>query len=175
MPPRADPYMSQFGAALQSRFSDADRVALAAAEGRRKSATDAELQEVCRGYFKVFIRGYLADPASIARVRGDICADPPAALRNSNNVNRSVLGSLGAFDLRPGLSSVKVPSLVVHGDRDPIPLESAREWATSLGQARLLVIADSGHFPFVEQPEVFFAPVEAFLQGRWPANAASKP
>jgi proline iminopeptidase len=173
LPPRATPYLSQFQTALQSRFSQADEAALAAARDRRAKATDADTQDACRAYYLVFGRAYLADPTSISRVRGDFCAGPPPALRNSANVNRSVLGSLGEFDLRPQLLSVKVPTLIVHGDRDPIPLESAREWATSLGQGRLLVIADSGHFPFVEKPDAFFEPVMAFLNGRWPTAATA--
>jgi pimeloyl-ACP methyl ester carboxylesterase len=37
--------------------------------------------------------------------------------------------------------------------------------------ARLLVIPNSGHFPFLEQPQKFFAAAELFLQGRWPDDA----
>jgi len=104
-------------------------------------------------------------------MRGDLCAAPAAALRNFSNINRSIMGSLGAFDLPPQLAAIKVPALVIHGASDPIPMASAREWAASLADGRLLVIEQSGHFPFVERPEAFFPAATAFLKGEWPPAA----
>jgi proline iminopeptidase len=171
MPPRADPYMTEFSQTLQSRFSDGDRAAMAAASARRQKATDADASDACRAYYAVFIKGYLHSPAAAARMRGDLCAAPAAALRNFSNINRSIMGSLGAFDLRPQLAAIRVPALVVHGASDPIPMASAREWAANLADGRLLVIEQSGHFPFVERPDAFFPAATAFLKGQWPAAA----
>lgn len=171
MPPRAEPYMAEFSKTLQSRFTDADRAAMAEASARRKAAADADAADACRAYYAVFIRAYLHSPTAAAQMRGDLCAAPAAALRNASNINRSVMGSLGAFDLRPQLAALKIPTLIIHGDHDPIPMASAREWASGLPDGRLLVIEQSGHFPFVERPDVFFAAATAFLKGEWPSAA----
>jgi proline iminopeptidase len=171
MPPRAEPHMKAFSQTLQSRFTDGDRAAMAEASARRQKATDADAPDACRAYYAVFIKGYLHNPADAARMRGDLCAAPAAALRNFSNINRAVMSSLGAFDLRPQLAAVKAPTLVVHGTSDPIPMASAREWAASLPDGRLLVIEQSGHFPFVERPEAFFPAATAFLKGEWPPAA----
>jgi proline iminopeptidase len=171
MPPRAEPYMTAFSQTLQSRFTDGDRAAMAEAGARRQKAADADAPDACRAYYAVFIKGYLHSPATAARMRGDLCAAPAAALRNFSNINRSIMGSLGAFDLRPQLAAIKVPTLVIHGASDPIPMASAREWAASLSDGRLLVIEQSGHFPFVERPDAFFPAATAFLQGEWPPAA----
>jgi proline iminopeptidase len=171
MPPRAEPYMTAFSQTLQSRFTDADRAAMAEASARRQKAADADAQDACRAYYAVFIKGYLHRPAAAARIRGDLCAAPAAALRNFSNINRSIMGSLGAFDLRPQLAAIKVPALVIHGASDPIPMASAREWAASLSDGRLLVIEQSGHFPFVERPDTFFPAATVFLRGEWPPAA----
>ena len=171
MPPRAEPYMTAFSQALQARFTEADRAAMAEASARRQKAADADASDACRAYYAVFIKGYLHSPAAGARMRGDLCAAPAAALRNFSNVNRSIMGSLGAFDLRPQLAAIKVPTLIIHGTSDPIPMASAREWAANLPNGRLLVIEQSGHFPFVERPEVFFPAATAFLKGEWPPAA----
>jgi len=61
--------------------------------------------------------------------------------------------------------------LVIHGTEDLIPLESSREWAATLSNARLLVIQGSGHFPHLEFPEVYFPAVNCFLAGEWPVDA----
>jgi pimeloyl-ACP methyl ester carboxylesterase len=50
-------------------------------------------------------------------------------------------------------------------------MASAREWAASLPNGRLLVIEQSGHFPFVERPDAFFPAARAFLHGEWPPAA----
>lgn len=170
MPPRRS-YLEQFQTALRSRFDADDQRLLAEISERRRTAADDRVQDECRAYYRVFIKGYLSDPSRAQRLKGDFCGAPPPAIRNFGRVNGSVLGSLGDFDLRARLAAVRVPALVVHGDRDPIPLESAREWAASLPDARLLVVGDSGHFPYVEQPDAFFPAATEFLRGRWPARS----
>jgi hypothetical protein len=57
------------------------------------------------------------------------------------------------------------------GAEDLIPLESSREWAAALPNARLLLIPDAGHMPAIEAPEVFFPAADRFLRGAWPEQA----
>ncbi|HEV2863359.1 MAG TPA: alpha/beta hydrolase [Pyrinomonadaceae bacterium] len=59
----------------------------------------------------------------------------------------------------------KAPVLVVHGEADPIPVASSEAWARAFPNGRLLLVKGAGHLPQVEQPEVFFGAVEAFLKG----------
>jgi proline iminopeptidase len=171
IPARATPYLEQFQKTLMERLSDEDKTAKDKAAARRRAASDEELAGACRDYWKVFLKAYVDDPASISRMRGDVCAAPPAALRNSSKVNGAIFDHLGDFDFRPILESLSVPTLVIHGEKDPIPMEAAREWAGSLKDARLLVVKGSGHFPFVEKPASFFPPSLEFLGGRWPSGA----
>ncbi len=66
---------------------------------------------------------------------------------------------------------MQVPTLIIHGSDDAIPLASSEEWAATLPNARLLVIQECGHFPFLEAPDVFFPAVERFVAGSWPEEA----
>ena len=68
------------------------------------------------------------------------------------------------FDLRPELSRITVPTLVVTGEDDFIcaPV-SAREIAAAVPDARLVLVPECGHFVFVEQPERFRTAVSDFL------------
>jgi proline iminopeptidase len=79
-------------------------------------------------------------------------------------VQQSVWESLGNFDLlMPGrLDSVRIPTIVIHGRQDPIPLESSEAAALALG-AELIVIEGSGHVPYVEQPNALFSAIRSFL------------
>ena len=59
-----------------------------------------------------------------------------------------------AFDVPAHLSTVRVPTLVVHGADDQVtPVARAEELARGIPGARLEVISDAGHIPQLEQPE----------------------
>jgi pimeloyl-ACP methyl ester carboxylesterase len=81
------------------------------------------------------------------------------------------MASLGEWDWRASVRSLKAPVLVIHGSRDVLPLDGARGWATVPPDARLLLLEDTGHFPWLEAPERFFTAVDDFLKGRWPAGS----
>jgi proline-specific peptidase len=68
------------------------------------------------------------------------------------------------FDLRAELRKIEAPTLVVVGDDDMIagPV-CADTIIRELPDARLVTIADSGHFVYVEQPEAFRTALTDFL------------
>jgi proline iminopeptidase len=69
------------------------------------------------------------------------------------------------MDLRPELGAIATPTLVVVGEDDFIcDVTSAREMADRVPGARLVVIPDAGHFPWVEQPAAFRQALDEFLR-----------
>jgi proline iminopeptidase len=69
-----------------------------------------------------------------------------------------------SMDLRPELAGIDAPTLVVVGDDDFIcDVTSAHEMADGISGARLAVIGEAGHFPWVEQPAAFRAALDPFL------------
>lgn len=71
----------------------------------------------------------------------------------------------GADDLRPRLGEITVPTLVVGGRHDWVcPPAASRALASGIPAARLVEIADAGHFPFSEEPAAFQAAVRTFLE-----------
>ena len=103
--------------------------------------------------FELSVAGYFSDPGK---------ARDLTPFRVVGRVQQSVWESLGDFDLIRGLEGVKVPSIVIHGRDDPIPLASSLEAARALG-TNLVVLDDCGHVPYVEQPERFFSALDTFL------------
>jgi proline iminopeptidase len=120
------------------------------AGGLRERDPDAYRQRA----FEISVAGYFADPAR---------ARDLTPFRVTGRVQQSIWQSLGDYDLRGALASVRVPTLVLHGRQDPIPLASSEEAARALG-ATCVVIEGSGHVPYVEQPEQLFPPLRAFLR-----------
>lgn len=71
---------------------------------------------------------------------------------------RQVRAIMGRPDSRPDLASISVPTLVLVGDQDALtPPDIAREMAGAIPDARLSIIADSGHVSTLEQPEAVTA------------------
>jgi proline-specific peptidase len=69
------------------------------------------------------------------------------------------------FDLRDRLPSITAPTLVITGDDDFIcgPV-CAAEISSAIPGAREVIVGDSGHMVFVEQPQAFHDEVADFLE-----------
>jgi proline iminopeptidase len=165
---RSTPYTAQFLEERDRRLGSQARERLTELSAAFAQEHDAS---VCHEYYDLAMREYFSDPAKFSMLRGDFCADSPEALFNASIVESAVLEALGDWDWRPSLQEVSARTLVVYGVDDVIPIESAEEWAENLSNGRLLVLQDSGHFPFVERPAAFFRAVNEFLDGKWPANS----
>src|SRR2546423_443630 len=103
--------------------------------------------------FELGVAGYFSDPRK---------ATDLTPFRVVGRVQQSVWESLENFDLIPELEGVKIPTIVIHGRDDPIPLASSTEAARALG-TNLVVLDDCGHVPYVEQPSKLFAALDPFL------------
>ena len=87
-------------------------------------------------------------------------ADP----RPPANVLAAGLDWLRDVDLCAETPQVRCPTLLVHGAADPLmPAAAAEALAARIPGARLAVMADCAHAPFVSQPEAFLAVVRPFL------------
>jgi proline iminopeptidase len=122
-----------------------------ATSGLREKDADAYRHRA----FELSVAGYFADP----RAAHDL-----TPFRVTGRVQASVWESLGDYDLTaPGLlDSVSVPTLIVHGRQDPIPLASSEAAARAM-HAQLVVLEHSGHVPYVEQPAELFDAIRSFL------------
>jgi proline iminopeptidase len=110
--------------------------------------------------FELSVAGYFANPER---------ATDLTPFRVTGRVQQSVWESLGDFDVLSSLGTLNVPTLIVHGRRDPIPLESSEKGARAMC-ARFLVLEASGHVPYVEQPGALFSAITQFLEDT-PARA----
>ena len=103
--------------------------------------------------FELSVAGYFSDPRK---------ATDLTPFRVVGRVQQSVWESLGDFNLIAALTGVRIPSIIIHGRDDPIPLASSREAASALG-TNLVVLDECGHVPYVEQPSKLFAALDPFL------------
>jgi pimeloyl-ACP methyl ester carboxylesterase len=73
-----------------------------------------------------------------------------------------MMGTLGGLDPVGSMGRVECPTLVVHGEADPIPWEFGKFIADRISGAKLSVIPGASHFPFVEDRAAFLQAIEEF-------------
>jgi pimeloyl-ACP methyl ester carboxylesterase len=96
-------------------------------------------------------------PRFVRRLGTDVIRAGPASLL------RGALYAVRA-DVRERAHDVHVPTLLVWGERDPlVPAALAGEWQRAIPQARTVLLPRTGHVPMVEQPQMFTAALQEFL------------
>lgn len=90
---------------------------------------------------------------------------PPRSESKAGSAVASRLRREG-YDWRSVVRGVQIPALVIHGERDLLPPDVARDLVAHLPKAKLELIPGAGHMPFWETPERFFDLVEGFLGHR---------
>ena len=88
-----------------------------------------------------------------------------AFLKTDPQVLQAACAQLAELDLRPELSKVKMPVLVLVGEHDEAtPPPMSHELAALLPNARLKVLAGCAHVPQLQAPEVFLDAIADFLK-----------
>lgn len=67
------------------------------------------------------------------------------------------------YDLQRQLHELDIPTLIIHGDTDPIPCSSAESLHQNIKCSKYVLMERCGHFPYVEDAQVFFNTVHSFL------------
>jgi proline-specific peptidase len=141
----------------------ADARAALEAEEAGDFDTDEELSELALREFPFYFAHY----GDLERAYVDSLGSEKANADPLRLFNTEIIPAL---DLRPELSRIAAPTLVITGERDFITgPPSAVEIAGGIPGAELVVLPDTGHFIFVEAPEAFRAAVLSFLPVAAPA------
>jgi len=111
-------------------------------------------------FLKSILPLYWSDPRA---------AEPFSAVVDAITVSDAAMAARDAskrfpFDLEDRLKTIQTPALIVVGEDDFIcSVEAARRLHLALPNSKLLVIEESGHFPWMEQPAAFETHVTEFL------------
>jgi pimeloyl-ACP methyl ester carboxylesterase len=135
-----------------------DAVAALEEEQEAKFTTDQELGALFFREFPLYFARYGEAEAGYAdTLRADTINADTLLLFNREIFN--------TFDLHGSLPSIEAPTLVITGDDDFIcgPV-CAAEISAAIPGAKQVIVGDSGHMLFVEQPQAFHDEVADFLQ-----------
>lgn len=101
----------------------------------------------------------------VARLRANFTPERVIKARAIEHRLYALTWGQPAYDLLPALRELDVPTLVLHGADDVIPVEIPERIAASTPGARLTVLDDCGHFSYLERPdEVYREVAELFVQ-----------
>jgi pimeloyl-ACP methyl ester carboxylesterase len=132
----------------------AERVAALDAELLAGRGGEAEVQEMMRLVWPF----YFVDPEA---------APPMPAFRSNPAVYAGTWDSIrehfAAGTLVDTLPRYTGPALFVHGEKSPIPPVESEKSASLVEGAQFEVIADAGHFPWLERPGSVAGPVRAIV------------
>lgn len=136
------------------------------------SSTDPLL--TCRSLYNVVVEQFFYDSTLFKKSIDDFCWGTAETLRNRAIVGKYVLSSLGDWDVRPLLNSVKIPVLIIHGTASAVKTDAILGWLNAFPDARLLKVENAGHYVHADRPDIFFPAVKTFLSGKWPLGVESR-
>ena len=146
-------WMTGLQAAAMERLPPADRAVLQRFAPEDLTIADPDVQSA---HARAMYPAWFADPDLAGMFA------PP---RSTSRTGAAVLARLrrDGYDWTSLLRALDRPTLVLHGERDLLPLAVAGALVAALPDARLAPIPGSGHMPFWEAPEQFFPLVDSFL------------
>ena len=136
-----------------------DAVAALAAEQEGKFSSDEEMAELVFRELPLYFAHYgAAEAGYLDTLKTEALNADTLKLFNKEIFEK--------FDLRGELGAITAPTLVITGEEDFIcgPV-CAEEIASGIKGAKKVIVGDSGHMIFVDQPEEFEREVAEFLEG----------
>jgi pimeloyl-ACP methyl ester carboxylesterase len=91
----------------------------------------------------------------------------------SPGMARATLEAAFRIDVRPILSTITAPTLVIHAREDLVPVQGGRYLAAHIPGARLLEVDGADHAPWMTDPDGITTGIEEFLTGSHAAPAQS--
>lgn len=113
--------------------------------------------------FKLYYPYYCYNPESARLINIRMSQSANLKGRKVYEVWRDNLFSQ-SYDFHGSLKNLKMPTLILHGDTDVIPMSSVQKIHESIPQSQFVLLKNCGHFSHIESPDAFFNHIEAVLQ-----------
>jgi proline iminopeptidase len=124
--------------------------------------------EVEAEYYRIHYRAALHDPGLVdrlvPRLRLDSTPEDVLTARAIEDRLYEQTWSSPRYDLLPKLRRLEVPTLVIHGEDDFVPVEVAAHIAVAIPRARLVVLPECGHFSYLEAPDAVLQHVSELFE-----------
>jgi proline iminopeptidase len=120
-------------------------------------------------YYRIHFRATLRQPEHLERVvRSWRLSFTNEGILKAREIEKRLYDETwlsGEYNLLPRLKQLHIPTLVIHGDHDLIPIECAAHIAGAIPEARLVLLRETGHFSFLESPDEVRKEITDFFYG----------
>jgi len=130
---------------------------------RESSAFKQGDPQTVEKFYRIYFKNYFAKP-NLAETLS-LTMSSQAAINNFKIYQLFYDYTLNnSFDLYEGLAKINKKSLIVAADKDVIPFHYMEQLHTHIPASKLMLIKNCGHFPYIDQPEIFFETIQNFMQ-----------
>ncbi len=116
--------------------------------------------QTIEAFWRLYFKPYFVDQTLVEKMDLHFTEN---TIKYSNDVAGFIFQSIGEFDLHEDLKAVQCPTLIIHGDSDPMPVTYAERLHESVTGSELVIAKDSGHWLFVDATETFTTSILEFL------------
>ncbi|MCE2717028.1 MAG: proline iminopeptidase-family hydrolase [Pseudomonadota bacterium] len=115
-------------------------------------------------YYRLYFKHYIYNPQDLAKINMQL--EPQGTATGvvvSEILEEEIFTKY--IDLTSSLKKLKIPTLIIQGEQDVVPMHTAKEISKAIKGSKLVVLKQCGHAPFIEKPQEWLEVVEAFLKG----------
>lgn len=116
---------------------------------------------VIEQFWRIYFKPYFKDQSQVQKLDLRFTGN---TIRNSAVVADGVQRSILDFDLHDDLKALRCPTLILHGDADPLPVQCAERLHESIAGSELVIVEGAGHWLFVDGTEEFSRSILGFLE-----------
>lgn len=122
-------------------------------------------EEITRLY-RIEFTVYFYDPKKVSQLNLDINDQSAQSGGQVMNLMLKTSWMKPNINLFPELRKLKIPTLIIHGKHDIVPIQTAKEIKEAIPKAQLVILDQCNHFPYIEQPEKLFKLINNFTKKR---------
>jgi len=123
--------------------------------------------ETDAAYYRIHFRSTLRQPEDLERIVKSLRVSfTKDSIRKARAIEDHLMNETwlsAGYDLLPRLNQLRIPTLVIHGDHDIVPVECASHIALAIPGARFVLLKETGHFSFLESTEEVREEIVDFL------------
>jgi proline iminopeptidase len=168
-PASTDDYQQLKKEWLEKRPEDMERrKAISATAAYKEAGPDAVV-----AYYRIHFKPALARSEDyeklITRMQASFVRQGSAGIIKARAVESRLMSETWAapeYNLLPRLKGLRIPTLVVTGDHEFIPIPTAEHITQALPNARMVTLKDCGHFSYMESPVAVREQIDAFFAGK---------
>jgi len=151
-------FMEQFGMNMQANSDMVDLEKMVHIQ-QSDEFINGDAEKVAE-YWRLAVKPMFYDKSKVAEMDWTFGEN---SMKNQAAVGDLLMMNLGDYNIGDDLSVIKCPVMIMHGDKDPLPLDGAKKAHQSIPGSRLKILKNSGHFIFIESRENVMKEIRTFL------------